>query len=102
MTQPQELKIQLKFKEASEILYFHQRLQKLIAQAQPKDVSQILAAHVLNDFLRKRNLFFAYPRPQASITLDTSVCVAIFALSNLESDFYFQNIRNETDQKLLA
>lgn len=102
MTEPQELKTQFKFKEASEILYFQQRLQQLIAQAQPKEPSQILAAHVLNQFLRKKNLFFSYPRPRANITLDTAVNVAIFVLTNKNSDLYFQDIRNQTHQKLIV
>jgi hypothetical protein len=91
--------IKLKFGEALEIVRFEQQLQDCINRCSP---SNELAAYIIAQLLRKRNLFFSFPKAGTSITLDQWQAKALFEITATTTEYDLTFIRNTIHQKLIV
>lgn len=89
----------IKFGETLEILRFQQQLQDCINRCSP---SNELAAYIIAQLLRKRNLFFSFPKAGTSITLDQWQAKALFEITATTTEYDLTFIRNTIHQKLIV
>jgi hypothetical protein len=95
--------IRLKFSEAREILDFQKELQKLVNECRADMTSQ-LAAYILSQLLRKRNIFFAFPRPNSTLTIDRETSLAFYFLAQTSEEIEYNTTKakNVIHQHLIA